>query len=305
MSSAWGTRIRCALISVSVFTCVTVTPGDLRADEPASAGQNPRTDGMRLSDNRSIPHDDPVLGVNWTIDRFERIELVATDAPMKIFNPFGDIRLRASDGDELMIVGASQYSTQDNVRPVVDIREDADGVVVEVRFPSVDGMGPDLAPAELGKRRIDLAVVIPGRGAVEVESLDGLVEAKGVRGPLTVRSRSGAQRMIAKNDLDLRSEHGMIEVYFKGIVAFPGLAVETLTGDIRVEFPAGIDRTIRAETRGYLTTDFTATIEKSAGSPHKVVHVELGNGGDVVHLTSNLGMISILEQPNFPEPVPD
>lgn len=297
MSRACGMSFRGAIILVACLTVMSVLTGGVNGD------QLPQTDAGAPPENQSIQTGELVLGVNWTVDRSERVEQIAADAPVRVVNNFGDLRLRATDDDELMVVAASQYSLLDDVRPVVDISEDADGVRVNVRFPSPGGEGPDLTPAEIGKRRVDLAVIIPGRGEVEVESLDGLVEAKGVRGPVAVRSRSGSVRMIARNDLDLWSEHGPVEVYFKAIETFPELAVETLTGDIRVEFPAWIDRTVRAETNGYLATDFTTTIEKTAGSPHKIAHVTIGNGGGVVQLTSNLGMISILEQPQLTAPV--
>jgi hypothetical protein len=242
----------------------------------------------------------PQVGVDWTIERIERVEKVLADARYRIVNRFGDLRLKGADGDELMVIGVAQYSPHDAVRPVIDVRDIAGAVTVEVRF--VDADGDDLGPDEVGKRRVDLAVIVPGTGEAVVESGDGLVDSRWLRNPLEVRSRSGAVRILAADDLDLRSEHGDVEVYFRAGKTIPDLAVETVTGDIRVELPPGIDRTVRARTNGHLMTDVSLTVDRAAGSPHKVAVATLGTGGDPIRLTSTQGTIAILDQPLLVEP---
>jgi hypothetical protein len=246
------------------------------------------------------PASDPTLGKDWRLRRIEQRQTFAGDLPVRVVNPFGDVRLRSIDDGETLLIAVAQGFTEDTVTAFADLREDDGRIVAEVRFTNAEGI--DVSPEQVGLRRVDLSLIVPGRGPLEVESGRGLVESKNLPVPLTIRSESGDVLVIARDAVDVDSTHGPVRVlYPPGVVPGP-LAVTTLTGDVSVELPFGIDRTVTVETSGRITSDFTIIIKKVPGEPHKSGRIRLGEGGDAILLQSANGTVSILEQVRLVEP---
>jgi DUF4097 and DUF4098 domain-containing protein YvlB len=180
-----------------------------------------------------------------------------------------DLVLASSPDDVARVRGADGQALPDDLE--VDRGTDSLSIRQPSRFPDVGFvMG-----AQAGGRR--LAIEVPARAAVSVESASGDIAASGLRGDQHLRTASGDLRLdSAAGDVTTETVSGDISV---GIEGSAGLVVKTVSGDVSVE-GGRVERVRLATTSG----DVRLTSELGAG-PHAIMTVS----GDAI-LLSNRGL---------------
>jgi hypothetical protein len=226
---------------------------------------------------------------DWRIERVDLAEKLADGAAVEVENRFGDLRVRSGGTGELAVHGVSQRAAGE---PALRVELAAAGRGWVVRVVEPDATQPREGPA----RRVDLAVAVPADSPLTLRGAGGLVEARGFRAPLSARTSTGEIRLRGSGAIDARSERGAIRVAFHPEAPGAPSRLETTTGAIEVELPAGAGAEARLETRGSLTTDYSLTVER-VGPLSKRAGARIGAGGPEIRLTSLTGDLRLLERP--------
>lgn len=250
------------------------------------------------------PAEEPALA-EWSVERFTREEKLLPGTAVRIENLHGDLRLRTGPEDLLVAWAVAQRHEQDPRVPALAIEAREGELVLRVVLPEGEGS----APATWARRRLDLVVEVPAGTAVKARTDRGLVEVRGITGPVEARSRAGDLRFRAKGPVDLETERGEILVLLDAPRwAFP-VRLRTVTGAIELHLRADADAALRLATRGSFTTDFSLEVRRVPGHG-KEAAARLGEGRAPIELASEQGPVRLLEMPvavpaNPTPPVPD
>lgn len=237
------------------------------------------------------------------VERVERFASVAAGQVVTVSNPFGDVFARFGGYEGAVEARAViQQFDAEGPRLVMAIEETPRGPAVRVGTLGSDGKTLDLEPVKGQKKRADLVIFVPQGAPLEVTTLDGRVEARGLKSDLRVRTRAGGVSVRSvQGNLDLASEAG-------SILATPELEgrseVQRFTteqGDISLILPQDGAFTVRASTTGWLSTDFSLEIERDpAEGTRRRGRGEFGAGRTQLEVTSQSGHLRLQVRPGAP-----
>jgi hypothetical protein len=228
---------------------------------------------------------------DWRIEKHTESHSVVANAEIRVVNPWGDVRLRTGEGEEVVVSALAQRHRADPRAPDIHVEETPGGLSIEVRFP--DSLEVAETP-EWERHRVDLGLFVPAGATVSIRTEDGEIEVEGLEGRADLATRGGAISFRGGGGLAAHSESGSIFAQFR-LSGWPFPAeVETRTGDIRAEFLEGAAATVEIETRGWITSDYSTLIERAVGSRAKRGVATVGAGGQTLRLSSYSGGIKLL-----------
>lgn len=148
--------------------------------------------------------DRPVVDVSIVDFHSDKL---TTNQPIRIVNHWGNIEVRSRRTPGSFDVTAAVQRIGVDAPPPPEFRQRiVDGVAeLVVEFP-----GARIEPRRSG--RVDLAVFVPEGSPLILEARDGLVKAKKVANPLTVRTTTGPVQVVNDGSIDVRSESGRVQV---------------------------------------------------------------------------------------------
>ena len=241
----------------------------------------------------------PDAMAGWKIERFNWTGPAAAGG-LKVSNPHGDVRLRPSGDDQVLVSAVIQRDQNDPMAQDIRIDRDEDDperLVVEADW-KLTAEGAAVENERMKKRRIDLTVLVPAGGAVWISTDAGLIEAKGLENPVDVRTVSGEVRLSSSRRVRALAERGEMNITFTGGGWLESSVLESTTGRITAWLSPEAEVTVRGETTGLITTDFSVEIENAmAPTFRKRAVAEIGGGGDELILTSAKGDLRILSLP--------
>lgn len=206
-------------------------------------------------------------------------------------NDFGDVRLRKGGRNrEMEVFAVFQQLREDGVRLEAEIRDDE----FSIQWAHKPGKNPPPRPAG-DRSRVDLVIRVPEGTELMVETEGGLIEAKGLRADLDLRSRKGEIRFSGvQGRVRADNKIGSITgVLMPGIVKREEV-FRTRSGAIELWLSPDAHRTVLLRTSGKMTTDFSLEIEHHDGEePEKYARAEVGGGGSEIRLYSKIGDLSI------------
>ncbi len=214
--------------------------------------------------------------------------------PIRIDNPYGDVRLRFGG-----------YESQLEWRGVVQNMGAADKIAVTGVAEQVFLISARL-PAGIRLvegQRVDITAYVPAGHDVEILTEHGLIEARGVRANLKVRTVSGdiAMRGIT-GGVDVETGGGDIEAQLE--TALPGSEqrIATSTGNIMIGLADSLNASLDLATSGVFATEFSIAVERQPGQePNKRGRVEIGNSAARIEISSKRGEIRLLRRSEFTE----
>jgi len=212
----------------------------------------------------------------------------------------GTIVARASSGSQVRVTAVK--TSRDGEESTVDIEviEDADGVLICAVYPT-----PSRSDEEnrCGRGRsykmntqnndvhVNFTVEVPSgveldvvtvNGDVEVEGVQGAVEAVTVNGDITISTNGAASATTVNGSIQARVGELADDAEFT-----------TVNGGITLWLPAGVSADVDATTvNGSIETDFPITIRGRWGP--RTASGEIGGGGANIELTTVNGSIEIL-----------
>lgn len=230
----------------------------------------------------------------WRIESHGWKRELPAGLPIAIENPYGEVRVRAFEGQGCELAGVSQRH-RDDPRPI-DLEPvlEADRLVVAVRMPATAEDGA--APPEWGRRRVDLTIYVPASSPLTVRTGDGAVEVKGSTTPVAVATRNGAILIESQGPLTAETDAGDVSVLLASPAWAHEAAISTRTGDVRLAVRRDARARLEVETRGRIATDFSIEID-SVEPGLKRGRLVLGDGAGTARIRSHQGEVTLAEEP--------
>ena len=226
-----------------------------------------------------------------------RSEIKAVLAPgqaLQIRNEFGDVRLRFGGFEHGVEVTAVAQSPIGQTMPVV--RFDAPSATISTVL--LDASLPVLG------QRIDIVVWVPEKHSVKVNTLRGLVEVRGVRSDVVVRSDSGdITARGVQGALDIETGSGAIEAAFSNHPVNAPQRVVTRTGTIVVSFGPEFNAELALATSALIATEYSVEITQKPGAePNKTGIVKIGSTkANQIEISSKRGELRLFRRQAFIE----
>ncbi len=240
---------------------------------------------------------DEELRKHWKIEKFQWQGPLGESSGLDILNELGDVRTRLSNDREVYVSAVIQRHEADPHQADVRIGEKDGKMTIETVFAAAESFDPEILTPGMARRRIDLTVIVPLGARLDVRTVKGLIEAKGLESDVTATSVSGDVVVSILGSLEARTERGEITATFKSTEWQAPPALETLTGDIHLWLPQDADVTVRAETTGLITTDYSIRIESEpAPSEQKAATARIGQGKGRLSIHSTKGSVRILRR---------
>ena len=188
---------------------------------------------------------------------------------LKIHNEFGDVRLRFGGFEHGVQITAVAQSPIGQTMPVVSF--DAPSATISTALP-------DASLPVLGQR-IDIVVWVPEKHSLNVHTLRGLVELRGVHSDVVVRSDSGdITARGVQGALDIETGSGAIEAAFSDRPVNAPQRVATRTGAIVVSFGPELNAELALATSALIATEYSVEITQKPGEePNKTGVVKIGS----------------------------
>jgi len=235
------------------------------------------------------------LQQDWRIEPFEWRGSLGGARVLTVRNPYGDVRARRSEGDEVSVHAALQRHREDPREWTIAIEERGGGFAVEVQL--ADGKVPEAAAADWGLRRVDLTVYLPARAKLEVETVSGLIEAKRLGGDVEARSAGGEIVIIAAGSVDARSDSGPIRSAFLDPAWAGSARLATRGGAITVHLLESSDIDLTIRTRGEIASD-VALAPSGGADPGTPRRAPGSPGGGRVAIESETGNVNVQRIPS-------
>jgi hypothetical protein len=235
------------------------------------------------------------LRQHWRIEKLEWQGSIGDLRGLEIVNDLGDVRARLSSDDQVYVSAVVQRHEDDPYQADLRIGERDGRMTLEPAFAAEQSVDPQLLSEGMELRRIDLTVIVPVGAELEVRTVKGLIEAKGLESDVVAASTAGDVVVSILGSLRAETERGAITATFKSTEWSVAPALSTVTGDVSVWLPAGADVTVDAETSGLITTDYSIEIDSEPPpSERKAATARIGGGGHTLTIKSTKGAVRIL-----------
>jgi hypothetical protein len=229
---------------------------------------------------------------DWLIEEREFSRAVPSTTSLTLENLWGDVRLRAGEGDRIVVTAIVQKHREDPRGVDFGISEGADGTLrLTVDF-AAEPDGVKIRP-EWSPRRVDLGIFVPAKLSVSIHGDDDLVELWGLEGAAIVETKGGEVKFRGQGELRATTDSGAILAQFRDTNWDHPSRLTTSTGSVRAELLEGAAVDVTIETRGPITSDFSTSIQRQAGHNLKSGLVKIGSGGPDLEIKSFNGSVRL------------
>jgi hypothetical protein len=215
--------------------------------------------------------------------------------PVHVVNRFGDVRLRHGGSEEQLEVAAViQQLAIDGSKLALDIAVTEDAVEVSVvRIDYEGNRTTEIPNGDLA--HADLAVMVPDGAPVRAETIAGLLESRGVRTDVELRTDRGAIRVgETRGAVSATTGSGSVEVTLVANATGAEQTLRSTTGSITVFTPATNSLDVTMATSGSFITDYSLRVEyDDASEPNKTARATVGKGGAPLSMTSRRGDLAL------------
>lgn len=251
--------------------------------------------------DKSLPVETPsnapvaaALDLDALLVRLDHKDALAANVPIHINNPYGDVRLRFGGYEHVVELHVTEQRPNADL-PGFSYRHQMDGDAYVIA-PQLSAGATLHATA-----RTDLVVFVPLGHAVRVVTARGLVEGRGVKGDVHVRSEAGNIMLRGTAGLvDLHTDSGSIEVALEDALISSQQRLSTLTGAITAVLADTANVAVSLASSAPLTTEFSLDIERLPGQePNKQARAEIGKPAAALQIHSKRGEIRLLRRAAF------
>ncbi len=223
----------------------------------------------------------------------------AKGRPIRIVNPFGDVRLRHGGDKGVIEVAAVIQHLEKRGWLALEFDQSGDTVGISAIRKSKATLDSGDSEPESDKARCDLAVLVPSGSDVYVETTGGLVEARGVRVNLDLNTKDGP--IVARKNrgaIQAHSVHGDITVLLEENITDQDQTMQSVTGDISILVSPHEKMTVEMATSEDLITHFSIQVTPLAGQePNKRGISDINGGGKRLSLFSKRGDAALRSGP--------
>ncbi len=218
---------------------------------------------------------------DWTIDNWRWQGELAPSTSVEVDNPWGDVRLRASDAREMESSAMIQRRNADPVRAEVRVSRRGSVIKFVVAYPAAPR--GDL-------HRVDLALFVPKGAPVAVRTRAGMIQARGLANDLRLRSTSGNVVVSTSGTVRIDTREGDVDVTLSGSAWSSAPRLVSRDGDITLRLDAESEARVDVRTRGEITVKAPARLERRRSG----AVVTFGHGTKPLSLHTRSGHVTLL-----------
>lgn len=213
----------------------------------------------------------------------------------------GDIRATLASGDEVEVVAMKRGDRRDVEAVTFEVVEHRDGITVCALFPQRRGRTTYCDPGSWRDLRlerdldveVDFDVRIPADGRFVARTISGDIDIQGLRSDVVAKTVSGDVWIETMGLAEARTVSGSVRATLGRIDWTGELAFETVSGDVIVEAPDGLEADVDFSTiSGDIETDFAIAV-RGRGFVRHNLRGTIGNGGRELRLKTVSGDVSL------------
>ncbi len=243
-------------------------------------------------------------GSGGSDDAFQ-LDVFKWDGPMdaggavRVRNPYGDIRARASGEDRLVISAQVQTFTDWQAAPVFDVIDT--GGVTEVR---IDHEHPVRAPyrGDYGAGfagRVDITLLLPDGARLDATTTDGALRVKGFTGTLQGRTESGEIYYKSNGALDLETDSGAVEAVVRNFEANVPVRIFSVSGPVHLRMTPEVSALIAVTTAGPIEPVIMDGVMYDQRRLKDGYEIALGKQHRIMRIGSRTGAVKISVDRSF------
>lgn len=208
----------------------------------------------------------------------------------------GGVRAQSTSGTEASVTARIEGNGDDPSEVRVEVVEHDGGVTLCAVYPDEDNR---CAPGDAGNLssedsdgEVEFRVRVPRGVHFLGKTVNGAVEARGLRGDVTARTVNGAVEVSTTGSAAAHTVNGSIEVEVGELSGSGPYRFETVNGTITLTMPEGTGVDVEARTlNGSISTDFPLTVQGRFGP--RSMDGTIGGGGPELRLRTTNGSIEI------------
>jgi len=213
---------------------------------------------------------------------------------VSIANINGDVHINVWDQNSVKVDAVKRAYSQPRLSEMtIDVTNTADTVRIKTKYP--ERQNYDGRNREDSAGSVEYTLSIPRRanldgaelvnGSVDIEGLQGDVQASLVNGTVTAAGLSG--------DVKLSTVNGRVEANLVGLESSKSVSLNSVNGSIVLTIPGNASADVKANTvHGPITNDFGWTVEDGQYVGHNMSG-QIGSGGARVRLNNVNGSITV------------
>lgn len=240
-------------------------------------------------------------GTMRTADDFEWHGRMSAGQTLEIKGVNGSIHAVAASGSEARVT-AGKHSRRDDPETVeIKVIEHAGGVTICAVYPTPRSSRREnvCAPGDEGHMNtqnndvaVDFEVEVPAGVRYEPKTVNGDVDASGLRSDVVARTVNGGIDISTSGLAEAVTVNGSIEAELGRADWKNEARFKTVNGSVTLYLPAEVNAEVRARTvNGDISTDYPLTVTGRFGP--RSVNGTLGSGGPTLELETVNGGISL------------
>ncbi|MBK8068429.1 MAG: hypothetical protein IPK27_12620 [Rhodanobacteraceae bacterium] len=233
----------------------------------------------------------PVL-TEGDIERTTNLQDLPTKQPIRIDNPYGDVRVRFG-GYEHKLEWRTVAQNGAALHKIGVTGSSGAAYSLVARLPE----GVVLAPGQ----RVEITAYVPQGHDLEIVTERGLIDVRGLQGNLKARSAEGSINFRGIAGLvDVETGAGMVEGQLDPAPMGSRQRIATSTGNILLGIVDGLNARLAMASSGVFATEFSVEIVPQPGQePNKSATAEIGKPESDIEVVSKRGEIRLLRRLEF------
>ncbi len=226
------------------------------------------------------------------IDRAVNLHQLVAKQPIRIDNPYGDVRVRFG-GYEHKLEWRTIAQNGSAAHKIAVTGDSGESYAITARLPE----GVVLSPGQ----RVEITAYVPQGHDLEIITERGLIDVRGLQGNLKARSADGNINFRGIAGLiDVETGAGMIEGQLDPAPTGSRQRIATSTGNILLGIADGLNARLAMASSGVFATEFSVEIVPQPGQePNKAASAEIGKPESDIEVVSKRGEIRLLRRLEF------
>ncbi len=244
----------------------------------------------------SVIADDPQGNSDEVSEEFHQTYPLNATGRVSVANINGSVRIAVWDQNEVKVDAVKRASSREALAEMkIEVNNTADSVRIKTEYPDSNWSRGDKETRRHRSASVDYTLTVPRRarldsvelvnGSLDIEGVEGDVEAACVNGSVKARGLSGGVKLSTVN--------GGVEATIMRLDDAKPTALSSVNGSITLTIPGNANAQVKASTiHGRITNDFGLKVNDGEFVGHDL-NGQIGTGGTRIRLSNVNGSISI------------
>jgi hypothetical protein len=227
---------------------------------------------------------------------FQWTGTLARGATLEVKNINGSVRAELASGDEAEVVAVRRGRKDDPEDVRIEVNREGDVVTVCARYPNPSGGLNDCEHQQVQDCdvSVEFTVRVPAGVAFAPQTVNGSIEATGLRGPVDAVTVNGSIDLSTTAVALARTVNGSIQARMGQPGDDESIDFETVNGRIELEMPRDLNADLDARAaNGSVRSDFAVEASRHSSDGRRRLVGRIGEGGSRLRLSTVNGSIEL------------